>query len=97
MSRASIPDMAPSRVPETDEQSRAQKRAPRCDTDVPPTGQSPDDPIEFEADNEVACGNEERANAEPEPAALHAAEVPGKSDPAKERREIEKTASRESK
>ena len=95
MSNASIEGMAPSRAPETDKDP--QKRPPHCDPDVPPTGQSPDDPIEFEADNEVACGNAERANAEPEPAALHSAEVPGKPDPAKERREIEKNASRESK
>jgi hypothetical protein len=55
-----------------------------------PKGQSPDEPIEFAADTEVARGNEERANAEPEPQALHAAEVPGKPDVAKRRREIEK-------
>ncbi len=51
-----------------------------------PVGQSPDAPIEFTADDEVARGNAERANAEPEPAALHDAEVPGKPDPAAERR-----------
>ena len=51
-----------------------------------PAGQSPDAPIEFAADTDVARGNEERANAEPEPAALHHAEVPGQSDPAVERR-----------
>jgi hypothetical protein len=83
--------MAPSRAPENDKDP--QKRRSRCDTDVPPTGQSPDDPIEFDADNDVACGNEERANAEPEPAALHSAEVPGKPDPAKERRQIERESS----
>ncbi|HEU0030015.1 MAG TPA: hypothetical protein VFQ53_05240 [Kofleriaceae bacterium] len=57
---------------------------------MPPTGQSPDDPIEFEADDDAACGNAERANAEPEPAALHSADVPGKPDAAQERRDIEK-------
>ena len=55
-----------------------------------PKGQSPEEPIEFTADTEVARGNEERANAEPEPAALHDAEVPGKPDVAQKRREIEK-------
>lgn len=53
-----------------------------------PLGQSPDAPIEFEAKNAVARGNEERANAEPEPAALHSAKTPGVPDVAKERREI---------
>ena len=73
---------APAREPQS-----AQKGAP----DEPdPTGQSPDDPIEFTSNDEVARGNEERANAEPEPAALHAAEVPGKPDVAKRRREIAK-------
>jgi hypothetical protein len=51
-----------------------------------PAGQSPDAPIEFTSDTDVARGNEERANAEPEPAALHDAEVPGKPDVAAERR-----------
>ena len=51
-----------------------------------PEGQSPEVPIEFEDNSAVARGNEERANAEPEPAALHAAEVPGKPDMAAERR-----------
>jgi hypothetical protein len=57
------------------------------DIEPDPLGQSPDAPIEFEADNEVARGSAERANAEPEPAALHAAEVPGTPDVAKRRRE----------
>jgi len=61
----------------------SQKRPPTSD----PLGQSPDAPIEFEAKNEVARGNEERANAEPEPAALHAANTPGVPDVAAERRE----------
>ena len=52
-----------------------------------PASQSPDDPIEFAADDDVARGNEERANAEPEPAALHDAEVPGKPDLAQRRRD----------
>jgi hypothetical protein len=54
--------------------------------DVDPAGQSPEDPIEFCVDDEVARGNAQRANAEPEPAALHAAEVPGKPDVADRRR-----------
>ena len=53
---------------------------------VDPVSQSPDDPIEFATDTEVGRGNAERANAEPEPAALHDAEVPGKPDVAAERR-----------
>lgn len=57
---------------------------------VDPTSQSPDNPIEFAKGDDVAKGNEERANAEPEPAALHAAQVPGKPDPAEHRREIQK-------
>jgi hypothetical protein len=60
------------------------RRAPKAN----PAGQSPDAPIEFSEDNDVGRGNAERANAEPEPAALHAAEVPGKPDPAEHRREI---------
>ncbi len=56
-----------------------------------PAGQSPDDPIEFDANTEVARGNEERANAEPEPPALHDAQVPGKADASKARREAAKT------
>jgi len=59
------------------------ERSPTSD----PLGQSPDAPIEFDAKNEVARGNEERANAEPEPAALHSAKTPGVPDVAAERRE----------
>lgn len=62
---------------------------------VDPASQSPDDPIEFCADDDVARGNEERANAEPEPAALHSAEVPGKPDVAAKRRELQHEAERE--
>ena len=62
----------------------SQNRAPEVPPD--PVGQSPDEPIEFTSDDDVARGNAERANAEPEPAALHAAEVPGKPDVAAERR-----------
>jgi hypothetical protein len=51
-----------------------------------PAGQSPEDPIEFTANSEVARGNAERANAEPEPAGLHAAKTPGVPDVAAERR-----------
>ena len=84
--------MASPRAPETDEESRGQEHPSRCDVEPAPTSQSPDDPIEFEADDDVACGNAERANAEPEPAALHDAQVPGKPDAAAERREIEKAS-----
>lgn len=62
----------------------SQKRTPDAD----PAGQSPDDPIVFSADTEVARGNTERANAEPEPAALHSAKTPGVEDPAEKRRKI---------
>lgn len=57
---------------------------------VDPASQRPEDPIDFCAPGDVAAGNEERANAEPEPAALHSAEVPGKPDPAEHRREVQK-------
>jgi hypothetical protein len=76
-----------------DAHKESSKRAPESretEPEASPLGQSPDHPIEFEASNEVARGNAERANAEPEPAALHNAEVPGKPDVAKRRREIEK-------
>jgi hypothetical protein len=84
--------MPSNRAPDAHEQSKSharppqpsQKRAPEVEPD--PAGQSPEAPIEFAADNDVARGNEERANAEPEPAALHHAEVPGQPDPAVERR-----------
>lgn len=66
------------------------KRSSSHGVEVDPASQRPEDPIEFCADNEVAAGNEERANAEPEPAALHAAEVPGKPDPAEHRREVQR-------
>jgi len=57
----------------------------------PTLGQSPDAPIEFTSNDDVARGNEERANAEPEPAALHDAQVPGKPDMAERRREDAKS------
>lgn len=53
---------------------------------VDPAGQSPEAPIEFARGDEAARGNAERANAEPEPAALHDAQVPGKPDAAAIRR-----------
>ncbi|MEP6859818.1 MAG: hypothetical protein ABJE66_04310 [Deltaproteobacteria bacterium] len=53
---------------------------------VDPAGQSPEAPIEFTRGDAAARGNAERANAEPEPAALHHATVPGTPDPATERR-----------
>lgn len=86
MSQPRTPDAhkeSPTRAPGS---RSAQEKAPEAD----PLGQSPDAPIEFEASNEVARGNAERANAEPEPAALHSAEVPGKPDVAQRRRELEK-------
>ncbi|MEO7091918.1 MAG: hypothetical protein ABI175_01630 [Polyangiales bacterium] len=66
----------PSPAPARPAQS-SQKRAP---IPADPAGQSPDAPIEFTSNTDVARGNQERANAEPEPAALHDAEVPGKPD-----------------
>ncbi|HEY0254981.1 MAG TPA: hypothetical protein VGC41_25820 [Kofleriaceae bacterium] len=67
-------------------------------TPVPdPAGQSPENPIVFTGNNDVARGNTERANAEPEPAALHSAKVPGVADPAEKRREIERAAEETSK
>lgn len=59
----------------------SQSRAP-----VDPASQSPDAPIEFTRGDQAARGNAERANAEPEPAALHDAQVPGKPDAAAIRR-----------
>ena len=53
---------------------------------VDPAGQSPEAPIEFARGDDTARGNAERANAEPEPAALHDAQVPGKPDVAADRR-----------
>ena len=65
-------------------------------TPVPdPAGQSPDVPIEFTGNNDVARGNAERANAEPEPQALTSAKVPGVTDPVQERRRVEAAADAE--
>ncbi|MEJ7603006.1 MAG: hypothetical protein WKG01_34280 [Kofleriaceae bacterium] len=61
--------------------------APDHDVVADPAGQSPDDPIDFASDTAVGRGNEERANAEPEPAALHDAETPGVPDVAQKRRD----------
>lgn len=58
----------------------------RKQTPVDPASQSPDAPIEFTKGDDVARGNEERANAEPEPAALHDAHAPGAPDVAQRRR-----------
>ncbi|MDQ3369861.1 MAG: hypothetical protein M3680_30960 [Myxococcota bacterium] len=90
--------MPSARAPESSPESSAHARppqssqngAPEPEPEPDPTGQSPDAPIRFTSDDDVARGNEERANAEPEPAALHAAEVPGKPDVAAQRREIAK-------
>jgi hypothetical protein len=75
--RAPAAPQKPARPPQP-----SQNRAPEPD----PAGQSPDAPIEFTSNTDVARGNEERANAEPEPAALHDATVPGVPDAAEERR-----------
>ncbi|MBA3454940.1 MAG: hypothetical protein H0T42_17760 [Deltaproteobacteria bacterium] len=75
--------MKPARPPQA-VQNRAPEAGPEAAPD--PAGQSPDAPIEFTSNDDVARGNAERANAEPEPAASHHAEVPGTPDPADERR-----------
>ena len=54
-----------------------------------PASQSPDAPIEFTKGDDVAKGNAERANAEPEPAALHDAHAPGAPDLAQRRRDAQ--------
>jgi hypothetical protein len=88
--------MSPERTADAHKESPTRAPGSRSSTETEhepisdPLGQSPDAPIEFEASNEVARGNEERANAEPEPAALHDAEVPGKPDVAQKRREAAK-------
>lgn len=64
----------------------AQTAAPDGALEPDPAGQSPDAPIEFTSDDDVARGNAERANAEPEPVALHDAKVPGVPDAAAARR-----------
>jgi hypothetical protein len=86
-----VPGMSSDRAPESDPKSPKPARPPQAGQDgsPDPKGQSPEDPIEFDAETEVARGNEERANAEPEPQALHSAEVPGKPDLAQRRRDIE--------
>ena len=65
---------------ETSPATSPQSSQPRAPIASDPAGQSPDAPIEFEADTDVGRGNAERANAEPEPPALHDAEVPGVPD-----------------
>ena len=70
------------RSPQSSQKRTSEKEPPEPD----PAGQSPDDPIEFTSNTDVARGNEERANAEPEPPALHSAEVPGVPDAAEQRR-----------
>ena len=69
--------------------SQERPPSPAPGVEIDPTSQSPDQAIEFTSGDEVARGNAERANAEPEPAALHAAEVPGKPDVAQRRRDIQ--------
>lgn len=76
------PDAHPERSPRARPPQSSKNGAPEPD----PAGQSPDAPIEFTSDDDVARGNMERANAEPEPAALHHAEVPGVPDVAEHRR-----------
>ncbi len=58
--------------PAPDAKQPSQNGTPAAD----PAGQSPDAPIEFTSNTDVARGNAERANAEPEPAALHDAQPP---------------------
>ncbi len=82
-SNRDVPSSEHARLPQLSRKGAHGREA----VEVDPTGQSPEDPIEFAGDNDVARGNEERANAEPEPAALHDAQVPGKPDVAKRRRE----------
>lgn len=77
--------MSSKRDPEATEATRT-PQASQNGAPVDPASQSPDKPIEFTRGDEVARGNAERANAEPEPAALHDAQVPGKPDAAAERR-----------
>lgn len=77
---------APEAQPERSKSARPPQSAQNAAPEVDPAGQSPDAPIEFTSNDDVARGNMERANAEPEPAALHHAEVPGQPDPAVERR-----------
>jgi hypothetical protein len=92
--------MSSARAPEAPRPSPTSARPPQSsqngapgpapDAAPDPAGQSPDAPIEFTSDGDVARGNAERANAEPEPAALHDAEVPGKPDAAQRRHEAAK-------
>lgn len=88
--RALIMDMSPKSASSNAASPQSSQDRAHAEPPVDPTSQSPDAPIEFEKDDAVARGNEERANAEPEPAALHDAQVPGKPDMAERRREIEK-------
>jgi hypothetical protein len=68
-------------MPSPDPKSASKSPQPSQQRTPDPAGQSPEDPIEFTSNTDVARGNEERANAEPEPPALHDAEVPGVPDP----------------
>src|SRR3954462_10700665 len=83
--------MSPRHTPDDIEKSPRPASAAAPD----PAGQSPEAPIEFTRKDEVARGNEERANAEPEPAALHHAQVPGKPDVAQRRRDKQQEAAAE--
>ncbi len=89
MASSRVPEDSFKNKPDADSSHESQKRSSHG-IPVDPASQRPEDPIDFCAEGEVAAGNEERANAEPEPAALHSAEVPGKPDPAEHRREIAK-------
>lgn len=73
----------------SDNERPVDKKLPASMPEPSPLGQSPDNPIVFTSGDEVARGNMERANAEPEPQALHAAKVPGVPDPAVKRRHEE--------
>lgn len=68
-------------TPKADSEASKSAKKPQASQNgapVDPAGQSPERPIEFTRGDEVARGNAERANAEPEPPALHDAQVPGK-------------------
>ena len=82
--------MSPKPSPSHAESPQSSSDGAHAQPEADPTSQSPDAPIEFDKNDDVARGNEERANAEPEPAALHDAQVPGKPDMAEHRREIQK-------
>ncbi len=90
MSPARTPDALPKSPTPARPPQASQNDAPESAPAPDPLGQSPDAPIEFTSNNDVARGNAERANAEPEPPALHDAKVPGILDAAERRHEAAK-------